>query len=153
MIILGIDPGGTTGLCTLVQTSDGYHAHPRQLTSTGVHGLLAYIDTIAAETAGTYGELLLACEDFVVRGLATRTASTAPKLTRELIGAVRGLPYRSVFRVAGAVKPWATDKRLAAAFGQGTFTGMPHAADAARHALYAGVRDLGWPDPLKIAHK
>jgi hypothetical protein len=46
------------------------------------------------------------------------------------------------------VKPWATDTRLAAAGLMEPTTGMRHARDAARHALFAAVKTYGLPDPL-----
>jgi hypothetical protein len=46
------------------------------------------------------------------------------------------------------VKPWATDVRLAAAGLLMNTTGMRHARDAARHALFAACKHFQLPDPL-----
>ena len=77
----------------------------------------------------------------------------AGRVTRELIGVLAdlaaGRPQVTVIRrPAGLVLPWATNHRLAAAGLMAPTVGMPHARDAARHALYAAVRDGGMPDPL-----
>jgi hypothetical protein len=53
-----------------------------------------------------------------------------------------------VLRSAAEVKPWATDQRQLAAGLLKVTTGMPHARDAARHALFAAVHDCGMRDPL-----
>lgn len=139
--VLGIDPGGTTGFCLLESTLTVVMCgQVVDLTPSTVLIAIQKFSGVARDN------VRIACEDFVVRGLRRRT-HTAPKATMDLIGAVRTLP-RVTMRTASQVKPWATDKRLLRLAGHEMLTGRPHAADAARHALYAGVRDLGWPDPL-----
>lgn len=51
-------------------------------------------------------------------------------------------------RPAATVKPWATDKRLGAAGLLEPTEKFADARDAARHALFCAVADLGLPDPL-----
>jgi hypothetical protein len=99
---------------------------------------------------------VLAMERFVVGNRASRSStSAAGATTRNLLGELLAwadtfprVQVRSVQRPAGAVKPWATDERLAAAGLLDITKGMNHARDAARHALFAAVADFGQPDPL-----
>jgi hypothetical protein len=98
------------------------------------------------------GVRVVAVERFVVRSRAGRSSDAqAGEVTRNLIGQLsimQGLSSIEVFlRSASEVKPWATDKRLTAAGIEG-LTAMRHAADAARHALFAAVKDCGVRDPL-----
>lgn len=140
--ILGIDPGGTTGFA-LLQNVGG-------VLSLAVVGQTPGLDAQSIqdeirdyqEWAGD--EMHLACEDFVLRGRASRRNGGG---TADLVGAVRAIGGAR-FRTAAMVKPWATSKRLALLGNVHLLTGKPHAADAARHALYSGVRDFGWSDPL-----
>ena len=71
---------------------------------------------------------------------AGKSATTeAGRITRELIAELtRHAPMH--VRPAVTVKRWATDKRLEAAGLIGPTRGLPHARDAARHALYTAVK-------------
>jgi hypothetical protein len=157
--ILGIDPGGTTGLC-LVRPRRGvyswkppvaYCATPWQLSKSELYpiDLVALVRRLTSVQED--GKLFVACEDFVLGRASTRGQRAGGQHARDLIGAVKTLPNPFVLRSAAQVKPWATPKRFGAAFHASKFRGLPHAADAARHALYAAVHDLGWPDPLSIS--
>ena len=141
--ILGIDPGLTTGIALrtpsgtweLVQTTRG-----------------AVLPIVRAMLHTYDYRALIAVEAFVVGPRAARSSTPeAGRIARDLIGALQALEapgaVRVVVRTAGAVKPWATDRRLSAA-GVPAVRGMPHARDAARHALFALVKDCGFPDPL-----
>lgn len=142
-LVIGIDPGMTTGICVY----DGSRADLVQCTP----GLV--IPIVSSLFAPIDQPVVLAVEKFVVGPRASRLSDPkAAQTTRNLIGALAELPrihgeqVRVVQRSASDVKPWATDVRLKAA---GIWTkGMPHAHDAARHALFAAVRDCGIPDPL-----
>ncbi|TDB80191.1 hypothetical protein E1091_19330 [Micromonospora fluostatini] len=100
------------------------------------------------------GVEVVAYERFVVGRRAGQSSSAAAgERTRTMVGEVeawaRGAQWRRVYaRSAAEVKPWATDLRLAAAGLLDLTKGMRHARDAARHALYCAVRDLGLADPL-----
>ncbi len=152
--VIGIDPGGTTGLARL--DLDGvlmrrpfvaYH-HIEQATPAEV--LPAVERLIGARDPDG---VLLAIEDFVV-GMRTARSShqAAGRTARELISTLQheflGWGAHVVLRSASHVKPWATDARLDAAGLLAPCKGMGHARDAARHALFAAVRDCGLPDPL-----
>lgn len=142
--VIGIDPGPTPGIvvldfyagaitgCDVVQCTAG-----------------ALYDVLHGLNAGS--AWLVAVERFVVRGRATADQS----LTRDQVANL-DMHYegRVVQRSASEVKPWATDRRLqAAVLSKDTSlflrtAGMRHARDAARHALFAAVKDGGLPDPL-----
>lgn len=138
--IVGVDPGLTTGICVL--DLGDMSALLVQATPEAVMPILR---ALTAEGVVS----VLAVERFVVGPRAARSSTPhAGRVTRELIETLRDweLPDRVVLRSAAEVKPWAVDDRLARA---GLHVkGMPHARDAARHALYAAVRECGAPDPL-----
>lgn len=149
--MLGIDPGGTTGVALL--------RWPTGLVSDFRITLYQYatedlspadlVERIGCWTEGDPdGKLFVACEDFVIGRASMRGQRAGGQRARDLIGAVTALPNPVKVHTAALVKPWATDKRLNLAFPGRPFTGLPHAKDAARHALYAAHHDLGWPDPL-----
>jgi hypothetical protein len=156
-LVLGIDPGATTGLALLdvtgprwnllqVATSSGAGSP-----STGPHSVSAVMWLVQCYL--DRGLELIAVERFVVGPRAAKSRSAAAgQLTRHLVGALSslggagpaGLSVR--LRPAAEVKPWATDERLKAA--GCAIPGMRHAVDAARQALFAACKDLGMPDPL-----
>lgn len=153
--VLGIDPGGTTGWVSLTywQGQIGpWELHPGQLTATDE--VLAWVRWCLE-----HGHLdLVAIEKFVVSRRSGRSKTAqAGEAARLIIGGVAQLcqehGVRFVQRPAGTVKPWATDRRLDAAGLLAPTKGMGHARDAARHALYAAVRDLGLPDPLSTRER
>ena len=98
------------------------------------------------------GIVCAAIEKFVPGPRSGRLRHSEGKATADLAAALAGLIERRgrrvVQRAAAEVKPWATDARLDAAGLLDVTKGMPHARDACRHALFAGVRDGRMPDPL-----
>jgi hypothetical protein len=143
--VIGVDPGRTSGIARLDLTT--WHVDLVQATPSVV---LPIVRALAADVGAV---AVLAVERFVVGPRAARsTAASAGRVTRDVIAALTAegarLAGRVVLRSAGQVKPWATDARLAAAGLITATKGMPHARDAARHAVYAAVRDCGQPDPL-----
>lgn len=140
--VLGVDPGQTTGICLI----DGAYRDLLQVTPGLVVPIVRSLLHAAPET-------VLAIERFVVGPRASRSSTPAAgQTTRGLIGALVNvgdeLGIRVVQRSASEVKPWATDERLERAGLLAACKGMPHARDAARHAIYAAVSDCGLPDPL-----
>jgi hypothetical protein len=140
---IGIDPGPTPGIVALDARGDLVAVV--QCT----HEVMLPIVRDVLDVRG--GLALIAVERFVARG----RASADQALTRDQVGSVMALfPGRVVQRSASEVKPWATDRRLQAAVLPGDTSlflrtaGMRHARDAARHALFAAVKDGGLPDPL-----
>jgi hypothetical protein len=165
LLVVGADPGQTTGLCALLYEN---HLLVRwfvlQTTASSVGGLtrgllspsviLAPDSRRSGATECTVHATVLAIERFVVGQRAARSQhAAAGRTTRELVeelrhvGATAGA--RVVLRSAADVKPWATNGRLRAAGLLSHLTGLPHAADACRHGLFAAVNDCGVPDPLR----
>ena len=144
--VIGIDPGSTTGLVHLRWNDRLAITHVIQCGTSSVLGLVNYL-------AVGNKSVVLAVEKFVVGPRAGKSASTgAGKATRKLIEDIRAYAdihgLKLYLRSASEVKPWGTDKRIEAAGMLDLTRGMPHARDAARHALYAAHHDLNVPDPL-----
>lgn len=146
--VLGIDPGPVVGLVGLRITPD-LEIHPR------VHVIQCSANVLDQVLHGINPpDLLVAVERFVVGPRAARSnAPSAGRVAVHVVGMLadrsrvdRG--YRYIARSAAEVKPWATDTRLAAAGLLEPTKGMRHARDAARHALFAAVKDCGAIDPL-----
>jgi hypothetical protein len=146
---IGIDPGPTPGICVLGVGTP-------VLLQCDATSLIPLVGSFVElyEDEDQWGPLHLAVENWAV-GPIGRTAVKAAELIRDQIGELRAYatigPHTKVYvhaRTAAAVKPWATDRRLAAAGLLKRTTGMPHARDSARHALFSHVRDTGAPDPL-----
>lgn len=143
--IIGLDPGPMVGAVLLKLPPIGatrpepYRAEIAQITPNGLWALIAsWIEA--------YDVLAVAAERFVVGHRAARVnAPKASEAARDVLGglAVSLGDTRRILRTAADVKPWATDAKLKAA---GLFVpteGMPHARDAARHALYCACADFG----------
>lgn len=158
--ILGIDPGPVPGFVVL-WTGDGRVSSvdviqcTHQVAATVFNGLLK-----------DHGPMIVQVERFVVGRSSMRSAGPG-EVTRNLIGNFQRLvtehnaaarttgygPVSLLERSASQVKPWATDTRLEAAGLLAVTKGMRHAKDAARHALFAAVKDGGLPDPLSTRFK
>jgi hypothetical protein len=150
-LVIGVDPGPTPGIVALRGTNRA--AHPSVI-QCNHHSTVPIIGCLLStmDTSEPGRQPILAVERFVVgpRAARSRTAS-AGATTRDLIAAIHhefAEQAQVETRPAAAVKPWATDTRLAAAGLLEATRGMPHARDAARHALYAAVHAHLLPDPL-----
>jgi hypothetical protein len=113
-----------------------------QCNATAARGVVAWL-------ASGHGDLSGGIEAFIPsRGAGARRdgAAVTRRLVTELTGSALKIRWHE--RAAGLVKPWATDKRLLAAGLYQLCQGMPHARDAARHAIYCAAQDCGMPDPL-----
>lgn len=147
--IIGVDPGRVTGIAGL-SIFDGELTNHTLIQCT--HDVPRWLVRHLFDSVQPVDRLVLAVERFVVRARAGRSSDAAAgEITRDLIGALATIGEMHgaavYLRSASDVKPWATDKRLEAA-GLNKYSTMRHAADAARHALFAAVRDCGLPDPL-----
>lgn len=153
-LVIGVDPGLTTGLMALRFNDYRLAAEPIAVQIHGPAGVLPFIYSLLAKPESERQPALVAVEQFVVGGRAVRSRyPNAGKVTRELIAAVQDLEHRAGIghvqtRPAALVKPWATDHRLEAAGLLDCCAGMGHARDAARHALYAAVNAGIAIDPL-----
>jgi len=142
--VIGIDPGPVVGIVGLWTD--------RPLTPDIIQ---CTAPTLESVLSGLYpgSNTVLAVEQFVVGPLAARGNNPqAGALARSVIRACEfWAERRGVMchvRSAAEVKPWATDTRLTMAGLWAPTKGMRHARDAARHALFAAVKDCGLPDPL-----
>ena len=152
-IILGVDPGETTGVFVMPSPWGGEHC---ALQIRNRYAATDYLTHLVDEFAAIGHATLIAAEQFVVGQRAARSRnSAAGREAREILGVIVDLgarPYvTTVIRNAATVKPWATDKRLDAAGLLAPTAGMRHARDGARHALYAAVHDGLMRDPLSKA--
>lgn len=142
-LIIGVDPGLTTGVCALRFGPDMRRVgDPIAVQINGSEGVLPLVQSLIARSA--LGDPVLAVEQFVIGNRAARSSSAhAGRITRALISELAELAEAhgaTLFtRAAALVKPWATDQRLAAAGLLDATKGMGHARDATRHALYAAV--------------
>lgn len=142
--VLGVDPGPVTGVCWLGLAP--WQPLAFQCSAPGAYLLAAFL----LEASDGPARVILAGERFIAgRGPGARGADAA--VTRQVITDLDSLSPHWHWRSAAEVKPWATDARLRAAGLLQECRGMPHAADACRHALFAAVRDGGVPDPLSQA--
>lgn len=144
-VVLGIDPGETTGLCAL-EFSDG------RLTNYWICQCNLDSATSVAKLFAEqrYASTLWCTEKFVVSNRAGRSSSSkAGANTRDLVGRLLAIaemreePFYT--RSASEVKTWATNNRLKSA---GIAPVGGHSADAARHALFAAVKAGLCKDPL-----
>jgi hypothetical protein len=154
-LVIGVDPGGTTGLAAVEYTPErGY----RLVTHLGVPftppEVVGHIATwqVTLEPLAHTDVWWIAAERFVVSRRAGRSSvAAAGERARAILGALEAaFPSRVKLRNAGTMKPWnAGDRRLEAA-GLVPTQGRPHTRDAAGHALYFHVVNLGNPDPLSM---
>jgi Holliday junction resolvasome RuvABC endonuclease subunit len=158
MILLGIDPGVATGIA-YIETHGEEEDFSRDKTysyglTVSVSGAVLVAEMLHQEILKHLheGETAAVAIEAFVTGRGAGSKGKPADITRNLVNSMRdvfaGLPvftYR-----ATDYKPWATDKRLAAAglLFEGD-TSMRHCRDGARIALFAGVKSLGLPDPLR----
>lgn len=148
VLAVGIDPGPKAGLAGLLY-ADGRRIGLK-VAQVSPNLLTDVLDVLIGWGQKVDAEVYVGVERFVhsTRG----GGGAAGKLTREQVGAV--LEYCAHYhvhcadRTALVVKDWATDKRLEKAQLLQATTGMPHARDAGRHALYTACKDGAVPDPL-----
>lgn len=151
--VIGVDPGPISGVAAISFTrGEVTNAQALQCSAGMAVGLVVHLLTGARPA-----RVLLAVERFVVGPRAARSSTArAGVVTRQLISALQAAGEAHgvlvLLRSAADVKPWATDARLRAARLLEVCTGMPHARDGARHALFTAVHDAGLPDPL-IRHR
>jgi hypothetical protein len=144
-LVIGVDPGPTTGIAVLHPGTDDVFILQGDPT-----GAAAAVETLLDTSAAD--RIVLAIEQFVI-GRASMRAGRHGQATRDLIGVLEALARSHAtvslaLRSASEVKPWATDRRLAAAGLIEPTRGMGHARDACRHALFAAVHSGLMPDPM-----
>ena len=145
---LGIDPGGTSGLflgAWRTGERKPYLTRAWQCDMAATPELLGWILDHYTQIDAVQVEAFDARERS--RKMRGFSASNMHKLIADLVTICHGAGVAVVTRPPAPVKAWATDDRLRDAGLYKLTAGKPHARDAARHALYAAVRDLGLRDP------
>jgi hypothetical protein len=159
-IVIGVDPGETTGIVRLQYYPRSTPEHRVPVwTRTGEPMAIQCnhqsVPEILAWLTAT-GDILISHERFVVGLRASRSKkANASQITRDINGHIDTLhktdtPNRRIRVVeytAAEVKTWATDERLKAA-GIDLAPEMRHARDGGRQGLFAACHDLGATDPL-----
>jgi hypothetical protein len=155
---IGVDPGPTPGIVHLTSRAFGRRLEVDVIQCTS-HVAPSVLWMLLNDCRSSLGEApaLVAIERFVV-GRTSMKSGRAGEETRDLIGKLQKTAAEQpnvsvVLRSAAEIKPWATDVRLAHAGLLNPTKGMRHARDAARHALFAAVKDGGLPDPLSKEFK
>jgi hypothetical protein len=153
VLVVGVDPGQVTGIVALPYL-DGRQLTPMVL-QCDHYSAVPLVEAILR--SGWHrpadSRLVLVVEQFVVSTRAAKSGTAeAGRITRAMIADLDALEP-VLTQTAGQVKPWATDRRLAAAGLLTPTSKLPHARDAARHALYAGVVKHLVRDPMSAAHQ
>lgn len=150
--VIGVDPGPVPGVVSLTVVAGRLHEVNVAQCSAEL-----LTDVLQALLERHEVRTLVQVEAFVV-GRTSMRSGAAGAVTRDLVGQTaqtvtdfrrsRDHVVHYAQRSASQVKPWANDARLLAAGLASRTTGMRHARDAARHALWSAVHDAGLPDPL-----
>ena len=158
---IGIDPGPTTGMCFL-DFEDGRLVGRTVLQcegATSVHVLNAMLYAYYGPPAVGTGKPVIgrrsgSIEKFVTgrsAGSRGKAADTTRQLEMELAEALQMAGYQVKIRAAATVKPWASNKRVAAGLGlkEAQLTdSLRHGWDGARHCLFGAREDGIIADPL-----
>lgn len=156
LVVVGVDPGPTPGVCRLVYFND--HTYEPEVYQTHHSACFNLVGWLMRPDWDEGAPVVLAIERFHVGpGSARVSTPVAGRITRDLVGQLSALVsgdrgVRLVQRSAAEVKPWGTDLRLTKSGLLELTKGMPHARDAARHSLFAAVSS-GMPDPLSREFK
>ena len=150
--VIGVDPGGTTGLACLDlfrKSECQYPVWRGRAQSTEPRTVLELVN----DWADIGDPVWIVAEAFIVNNRAGRSAhGGAGQKARDLLGALKltddGCLRQFRSFPAGLIKPFATNERLEACGYLDHGHTTRHAADAARAALFFAVDRLGWPDPL-----
>ena len=153
IVAVGMDPGPTPGIVRLTYARGVLIMVDVVQCSASI--ALDLLEVLLRVPAGT--EVYFQGERFVVGRGSYRSGSPGAR-TRDMVGSAVTMVQsgRNAFvtlRSASEAKQWATDKRLQAAGLLAEVKGMPHAKDAARHALFTAVAEGKVPDPLSRKDK
>lgn len=154
-LVIGVDPGGTTGLAAVEDTPERGYRLRFHFAPQGDGALIVrQVEAIVVRELGRdlISPWWIAAERFVVNRRAGRSGTAAAgQRARDILGALEAaFPGRVKLRNASVMKAWATDARIRRA-GLWPAQGRPHTRDAVGHALYFQVTSLGNPDPLGSA--
>ena len=162
LVVIGVDPGPIPGLAVLAY-ADGHLAETRTLQCSANFIALLLREEIVHAKAPINGALtedepttvLLSVERYLPSKMGNRmlaagqNAQTRDMAARLVAEYAQGWPWlRTVSYPAAPVMRWATEDRLRKVGAWEITTGCAHARSAAKHALYAAVKDGNMPDPL-----
>ena len=144
--IVGVDPGGTTGVAVVTWDRVTYK-YRLGFTSASTLGPADVADSVNGLAPDA-----VAVEQFVVGRRSARSKSArAGEQARNIVGALVAA-FPALYRhTAHDVKLWATDERLKAAGLYRAGSG-PHIRDATRHALFTLRKHYRAPDPLSAGY-
>lgn len=149
--VVGVDPGPTPGIVVLRYVDGQLQRDWSHIIQCSAGVAAEILGSILANGYSHWPTTLVQIEEFVV-GRTSMRSGAAGSLTRDQIGFLTSVAEdnRAMVRTrnANVVKGWASNERLDAAGLLVATKGMRHAQDAARHALFAAVRDCGATDPL-----
>jgi hypothetical protein len=158
LVACGIDPGVCTGIAIMQWTEPGaglISKRPVRMNlvqcahASAADVLDALLRGVEYPEGGT--RRVAQIEKFVTgnrAGSKGEEADVVRELIPELTHVLEAHGYRVKERPAADVKPWASEKRLAAAGVPIMKTKLKDATDAARHAIFCAVRDGHAKDPL-----
>lgn len=148
IVAVGMDPGPKPGLVKLVYSEQrlvGVY-----VVQCSLNCALDTLETWLRQAEGL-SEIYVQVEKFVI-GSGSYRAGSPGRRTRDLVGSAltlaTGYGAHALQRPASDAKTWASNGRLLAAGIEADVKGMPHARDAARHALYTACKDANIPDPF-----
>lgn len=148
IVAIGMDPGPTPGLVAL--TYADLQLVDIRVVQCSANAVMDILRMWLPDTALGRAEYYFGVERFVIGKASMRSGSPGAR-TRDMVGeaiqAAAGRAYVTQ-RTASQVKEWGTDLRLRRAGLYDATTGMQHARDGARHALYTAVAEGKIPDPL-----
>jgi hypothetical protein len=151
--VIGIDPGETAGFSFIDYIGDAL-AGSMQVQVDNASSV-ALLETILARHYSDPEVIVqrwAQVEDFIVSNRPGTKGDTAEVIRQQVTVLAETLQmygYSVTRRKKADVSPWATDRMLRAAGLLREVTGMRHANDASRHALYRAVRDARKPNPLR----
>lgn len=157
-LVIGVDPGGTTGLAAVDFPFAGDY---RLVSHLGVPlepaEVVRQIEAMVVRDRGVdlISPWWIAAERFVVSRRAGRSSnSAAGAKARAILGALEAaFPGRIKLDNASAMKMWIGDGTRLKTAGLVPTQGRPHTTDAAGHALRFHVVRLGNPDPISSAYR
>ena len=150
--VIGVDPGETTGISFLDYI--GTRLAGTMQVQVDAASSVALLEAVLKTHYSS--EVIVqrwgAVEDFIPSnspGTKGEAAATTRYQTVVLAETLQLWGYNVQRRKKADVSTWATDKVLRAAGLMREPTGMRHANDASRHALYRAVHDAHKPSPLR----